>query len=100
MSWQARGARCAGTVFLPQGLGRLRTGGVLPLTETRLAGTAGSPSGPIDLILDLEGAAVAVEFPAASSPTRAAGSCGSNRRLQDEPAPETPSSLPKVRIDR
>jgi type III secretion system YscQ/HrcQ family protein len=45
----------AGSIVLPRGLGRLRVGGVVPLTETRLAGSAGSPAGPIELILDLDG---------------------------------------------
>ncbi len=46
---------CAGSIFLPRGLGRLRVGGVVPLSETGLAGSAGSPAGPIELILDLDG---------------------------------------------
>ena len=40
---------------LSQGLKRLRTGGVLPISESRLTGTPASPSGPVELILDLEG---------------------------------------------
>jgi flagellar motor switch protein FliN len=50
-SWRAS----AGFVTLPQGLRRLRVGGVLPLTATHLVGSAANPTGPIDLILDLEG---------------------------------------------
>jgi type III secretion system YscQ/HrcQ family protein len=42
-------------VTLSQGLKRLRTGGVLPLSESGLIGTPASLSGPVDLILDLEG---------------------------------------------
>ena len=45
----------AGLVTLSQGLKRLRPGGVLPLSESRLTGTPASPSGPVELILDLEG---------------------------------------------
>lgn len=45
----------AGFVTMSQGLRRLRTGGVLPLAGSRLTGTPTSPSGPVDLILDLEG---------------------------------------------
>ena len=40
---------------MSQGLKRLRTGGVLPLSDSRLTGTPASPSGPVDLILDLDG---------------------------------------------
>ena len=44
----------AGFVTISQGLRRLRVGGVLPLAESRLTGTPASPSGPVDLILDLD----------------------------------------------
>ncbi len=40
----------AGLVAMPNGLKRLRVGGVLPLTDSRLTGTPQSPSGPIDLV--------------------------------------------------
>jgi len=40
----------AGLVAMPNGLKRLRTGGVLPLTDSRLTGTPQSPSGPIVLV--------------------------------------------------
>ncbi len=50
-SWRA----VAGTIALPQGLKRLKVGGVLPLTETRLSGTPASPDGPLDLVVDLDG---------------------------------------------
>ena len=49
-AWRA----LAGFVSMPQGLRRLRIGGVLPLTETRLIGSPRNPSGPVDLILDLD----------------------------------------------
>jgi flagellar motor switch protein FliN len=45
----------AGTVSMPQGLRRLRVGGVLPLTDSPLKGTPASPSGEVDLVLDLDG---------------------------------------------
>jgi flagellar motor switch protein FliN len=48
--WRAE----AGYVRMPQGLKRLRVGGVLPLSESRLTGTPASPSGPVALILDLD----------------------------------------------
>src|SRR5208283_2583328 len=40
----------AGLVALPNGLKRLRIGGVLPLTDSRLTGTPQSPSGSIVLV--------------------------------------------------
>jgi flagellar motor switch protein FliN len=49
--WRAE----VGTVAMPQGLKRLRTGGILPLSGARLSGTPSSPTGPVHLILDLEG---------------------------------------------
>ncbi len=39
----------AGYAAMPRGLSRLRSGGVLPLTDSRLTGTPQSPSGPITL---------------------------------------------------
>jgi flagellar motor switch protein FliN len=50
-TWRA----IAGHVTMSQGLRRLRTGGVLPLSDSRLTGTPASPGGAVDLILDLEG---------------------------------------------
>jgi flagellar motor switch protein FliN/FliY len=47
--WRAE----AGHVTMSQGLSRLRIGGVLPLADSRLAGTPASPSGRVELILDL-----------------------------------------------
>ncbi len=44
--WRAQ----AGLVAMPNGLRRLRVGGVLPLTDSRLTGTPQNPSGPIDLV--------------------------------------------------
>jgi flagellar motor switch protein FliN len=49
--WRAE----AGFVTLPQGLKRLRERSVLPLSDSRLTGTPASPSGQVDLILDLDG---------------------------------------------
>jgi len=43
----------AGLVTMSQGLRRLRTGGVLPLSDSRLVGTPQSPGGPIALVCDL-----------------------------------------------
>jgi flagellar motor switch protein FliN len=53
----------AGFVTMPQGLRKLRVGGVLPLSETRLIGSPRSPTGPVDLILDLDDQAVRFRIP-------------------------------------
>ncbi len=49
-TWRAE----AGFVTMPQGLRRLRAGAVLPLSETRLIGSPRNPTGPVDLIIDLD----------------------------------------------
>jgi type III secretion system YscQ/HrcQ family protein len=49
--WRA----ASGFVAMPQGLRRLRVGGVLPLIDSRLVGTPASPGGTVDLALDLHG---------------------------------------------
>ena len=49
-SWRAE----AGFVSMSQGLRRLRAGAVLPLSETRLIGSPRNPTGPVDLIIDLD----------------------------------------------
>jgi flagellar motor switch protein FliN len=59
-SWRAE----AGFVTMSQGLKRLRVGGVLPLAESPLTGTPISPSGAVDLILDLEGQDTRFRIPA------------------------------------
>ncbi len=59
-AWRA----IAGSVALPQGLRRLRTGGVWLISETRLLGSARNPSGEVDLILDLDDQESRFRFPA------------------------------------
>jgi flagellar motor switch protein FliN len=49
-TWRA----LAGVVSMPQGLRRMRVGAVLPLSETRLIGSPRNPTGPVDLVLDLD----------------------------------------------
>ncbi len=44
----------AGLVSMPLGLRPLKAGSVVPFTEARLVGTPGSPSGPVDLVIDLD----------------------------------------------
>ena len=38
---------------MPQGLGRLRVGAVLPIADSPLTGSPRSPSGPVDLVLEV-----------------------------------------------
>jgi type III secretion system YscQ/HrcQ family protein len=59
-SWVA----VAGSATMSQGLRRLRKGGVLPLSDCRLTGTPASPSGPVDLRLDLDGQNTRYRIPA------------------------------------
>jgi type III secretion system YscQ/HrcQ family protein len=47
--WSAVWRAEAGSVPMPRGLGRLRVGGVLPISDSRLSGTPQDPSGPIVL---------------------------------------------------
>ena len=85
-AWRA----LAGFVTMSQGLKRLRTGGVLPLAGSRLTGTPTSPSGPVDLILDLEGQDVRFRIP-----TRpVADSGGRLLRLETRPMREPRPSDP------
>ncbi len=84
--WRAE----AGIMPMPQGLRRLRVGGVLPLSDKRLIGTPASPSGPIDLVLDLPGERG--RYRIATRPVADAG--GRLLRLNDrpirEPGPRSP----------
>ena len=59
-AWRA----LAGSVALPQGLRKLRTGGVWPISETRLLGSPRNPGGEVDLILDLDDQESRFRFPA------------------------------------
>ena len=84
--WRAE----AGSVAMPQGLKRLRVGGVLPLTDSRLIGTPASPGGPVNLILDLDGQEGRFRIP--SRPVSDSG--GRLLRVEDnlrrEPRPRDP----------
>jgi type III secretion system YscQ/HrcQ family protein len=80
----------AGSVNMSQGLKRLRTGGVLPLASSLLTGTPASPSGPVDLILDMDGQDLRFRIP-----TRAvADSGGRLLRLESHPVREPRPSDP------
>jgi type III secretion system YscQ/HrcQ family protein len=84
--WRAE----AGFVSMPQGLRRLRVGGVLPLADSRLTGSPASPSGTVHLVLDLYGPDGRFRVPAAP----VADSGGRLLRLEDsllrEPWPRDP----------
>ena len=89
-TWRAE----AGTVAMPQGLSRLRVGGVLPFSESRLDGTPVSPAGPVDLVLDLEGGEGRFRLPVRPVPD----SGGRLVRVEDtprrEPRPRDPILVP------
>ena len=70
---------------MSQGLERLRTGGVLPLTASRLTGTPTSPSGPVDLILDV--ASQDVRFRIATRPVADSG--GRSLHIENRPVRES-----------
>jgi flagellar motor switch protein FliN len=54
----------AGLVAMPNGLKRLRVGGVLPIRDSRLTGTPQSPSGPIALVCGPTCLGETFQFPA------------------------------------
>ena len=85
---------------MPQGLKRLRVGGVLPLSESRLTGTPASPEGPVDLVLDLDGPAGRFRIPARP----VADSGGRLFRVEDSrgasPVRATPSWCPSRTNER
>jgi flagellar motor switch protein FliN len=84
--WRAE----AGSVAMPQGLRRLRVGGVLPLSDAKLSGSPASPAGSVDLVLDLDGPHGRFRIPATPVPD----SGGRLLRLEDgllhEPQPRDP----------
>jgi len=88
-TWRAE----AGLVEMPQGLRRLRVGGILPFAETRLIGSTRSPSGPVDLVLDMNDRNICCRIP-----TRpVADSGGRLLRIEagmlQEPRPRDPIAL-------
>lgn len=70
-TWHAQ----AGTVFLPRGMTTLRAGGVLPLSGSRLTGTAAEPSGMIELSVTLAPGTGGGRFVAVAGPV-----AGTNHR--------------------
>jgi len=88
-AWRAE----AGLVDMPQGLRRLRVGGILPFAETRLIGSTRSPVGPVDLILDMDDRNIRFRIP--TSPVADSG--GRLLRIEagllHEPRPRDPIAL-------
>jgi type III secretion system YscQ/HrcQ family protein len=96
-AWRAE----AGAVTMPRGVGRLRTGGVLPIDDSPLAGPPESPGGPIRLVLELAGGVGAGRcwFQAEAVPLTGGGRLRIKSTLQREPIPRearavNPSSEP------
>jgi type III secretion system YscQ/HrcQ family protein len=81
--WRAE----SGTIALPRGLKTLRTGGVLPLSDSRLRGTPQSPEGPVELTLRLTGFGGRFTFPAAPVPLSGGGRLTVTARLRHVPTP-------------
>jgi flagellar motor switch protein FliN len=75
----------AGFVAMPQGLKRLRVGGVLPLASSPSGGSPASPTGTVDLVLTLPGQGGGFRIPACPI----ADSGGRMVRLKGRPVRET-----------
>jgi type III secretion system YscQ/HrcQ family protein len=84
--WRAE----AGFVIMPQGLKRLRVGGVLPLVDSRLTGTPTSPRGPVDLIVDLDNQDARFRIPACPIADSGCRLVRLESRLLREPRPREP----------
>jgi flagellar motor switch protein FliN/FliY len=83
----------AGLADLPQGLGRLRVGGVLPFTETCLTGSPRSPTGHVDLVLDLDDPNIRCRIPARPVADSGARLLCIEADLLHEPRPRGPTAL-------
>jgi flagellar motor switch protein FliN len=79
--WRAE----AGLVTLAQGLRRLRIGGVVPLSDSRLSGKPASPGGIVDLVLELDDQGSCFRIP--TRPVAESG--GRLVRLEARPRRET-----------
>jgi flagellar motor switch protein FliN len=86
-TWNAE----AGTITLVRGLGRLKTGGVLPIDGATLKGTITSPDGPIRLTCR-DGHA-RFWFEAAAAPNSSAARLTLTTPLQHEPIPREPIAV-------
>jgi len=90
-AWRAE----AGLVDMPQGLRRLRVGGILPFAETRLIGSPRSPGGPVDLVLDLDDRNVRFRIPTRPVADSAGRLLRVETGLHHEPRPRDPIALTK-----
>ena len=88
--WRAE----VGTVAMPQGLRRLRVGGVLPLSGSRLSGTPASPTGPVDLVLDLDGSGRPVPHTGSPRPRLGRTALRVEDRPRRKPRPRDPILVP------
>jgi type III secretion system YscQ/HrcQ family protein len=87
----------AGTVAMPRGLGRLRTGGVLPIDGRALVGTPQSPEGTIQLVLELAEGGTRFRFVAEPVALSGGGSLRITRALEKQPIPR--EALPMSSAD-
>jgi type III secretion system YscQ/HrcQ family protein len=83
----------AGTVAMPRGLSRLRTGGVLPIDARALLGTPESPQGMIQLVLELTEGGTRYSFTAEPVPHSGGGSLRITRALEKDPIPREAISM-------
>ncbi|MFI5457704.1 MAG: FliM/FliN family flagellar motor switch protein [Isosphaerales bacterium] len=88
-AWRA----LAGRVDMPQGLSRLRVGGILPFAETRLIGSPRSPSGPVDLVLDMDDRNIRCRIPTCPVADSGGRLLRIEAGLLREPRPRDPIAL-------
>jgi type III secretion system YscQ/HrcQ family protein len=87
--WRAE----AGAVALPRGLRTLRVGGVLPITGSRLTGSAQSPTGTVELTLRLAGSGGRLVIAAAPVPLSGGGRLTVTAPPTIEPIPREPLAV-------
>jgi flagellar motor switch protein FliN len=91
-TWRAVG----GIVEMPQGLRRLRTGGILPFAETRLLAPPHSPNGPLDLVLDRDDCEIRCRIPARPVADSGGRLVCIESGLVHEPRPRDPTVMTKI----
>jgi type III secretion system YscQ/HrcQ family protein len=91
-TWRAE----AGSVEAPQGLRRLRVGGILALSRSRLSGSPRSPIGPVDLVLDLHDEETRCRIPARPVADSGGRLLVVEAGLHREPLPRVPIAATKI----
>jgi type III secretion system YscQ/HrcQ family protein len=91
-TWRAE----AGLVHAAGGLRRLRVGSVLPFTDNRLAGSPRSPTGPVDLVLDLNDQNVRCRISARPVAETGVRLLCIEAELKLEPLPRVPTAWARI----